>query len=83
MSQTDPSQAGWTVEPTHVVVDTADGAMFWKDVDGLFDEASAKAFAAERNAAMLPGRRTYRVYTLLPLLRPGLDKPYAPKEAPQ
>ncbi len=52
---------------SHVVVDTIDGYTFRAGSDGvLFTEATATAFAAERNAEMKPQYRSYQVFALVP-----------------
>lgn len=56
---------------SHVVVDTADGYMFWRGADGKhFDKRAAAEFARARNAAMKPEHRTYQVFALIEQANP-------------
>jgi hypothetical protein len=51
--------------PTHVVMDTSDGFIWWRDsLAQGFTLASATAWAHDSNAVMKPEHRTYRVYAL-------------------
>jgi hypothetical protein len=51
--------------PTHVVMDTSDGFIFWRDrLAQPFTLAAAIAFARESNSHMLPNHRDFRVYAL-------------------
>jgi hypothetical protein len=51
--------------PTHVVMDTSDGYIWWRtSMDVPMTLVLATAFAHDRNAEMKPEHRTYRVYAL-------------------
>jgi hypothetical protein len=58
---------GGTRYPTHVVVDTIDGFVFYEDVHGNpFDQLTATQFARESNARRKPGRKTFALFRLEP-----------------
>jgi hypothetical protein len=54
------------MQPTHVIVDTSDGHVWWNHAGAMLTETTAAELAGRFNGRLTPPRPRYQVFRLVP-----------------